>query len=159
MVSFPLMLSRSTIGKFQKELSSKKLNPAGGVLSALVASFSACLIEMACKLSLGKKEYKNVQKSVFKIHESAVDIKNKLSKLANDYEITDDKKSLKNGVEIMTSVRKLSQNLEVMAYKISKLGNKIARADAKTALHFAHAAGKSALEQIKRNQVSIKKLS
>lgn len=156
------MLGRSTINKFQKELSSKKLNPAGGVLSTLVASFSACLIEMACKLSLGKKEYKNVQKSVFKIHENAVDIKNKLSKLAEDYEVAEDiktlqyKKSLKNGIEIMTSVRKLSQNLEVMAYKISKLGNKTARADAKTALHFAHAAGKSALEHIRRNQSMLK---
>lgn len=159
MISFPLMLGRSTINKFRKELSSKKINPGGGVLSALTASFSASLIEMACNLSLNNIEYKNVQKSLFKIHKDTVEIKNKLSKLAEDYEVVGDKKSLKMGIQIQMSVRKLSQNLEVMAYKVSKLGNKTARADAKTALYFAHAAGKSALEHIRHNQSLIKSLS
>jgi formiminotetrahydrofolate cyclodeaminase len=158
-ISFPLMLGASTINKFQKELSSKKVNPGGGVLSALAASFSASLIEMACNLSLGNVEYKNVQKSLFKIHKDTIEIKNKLSKLASDYEVVNDKKSLKTGIEIQMSVRKLSQSLEVMAYKIAKLGNKMARADAKTALYFAHAAGKSALEHIRHNQALIKNLS
>ncbi len=152
------MLSSSTIGKFQKELSSKKINPGGGVVTALMASFAASLIEMACKLSIGKKEFKNVQKSIIKTHESSVDLKNKLLKLANEYQVVDDKKSLKSGIEMQRSVRKMSQSLEVLAYKVSKLGNKIARSDAKTALYLAHAAGKSALEHIKRSQASLKSL-
>ncbi len=152
------MLSKMTIGKFQKQLSSKKINPGGGVAAALIASFAASLIEMACNLSLGKKEYKNVQKSIIKIHKDAVESKNKLAKLASDYEIIKDKKSLKSGIEMQMVVRKQSQSLEVLAYKVSKLGNVEARADAKTALYLAHAAGKSALEHIKRNQAGLKSL-
>ena len=68
------------------------------------------------------------------------------------------KKALKYAIEVPFEVRKLSQAVEKLAYRVSKIGNKNALSDAKIAVHFAHASGKSALENIKTNKESLKKM-
>lgn len=172
-----IMINKQTIEKFQKELSSKSPTPGGGVIAALTGSFAASLIEMVCNLTVGKKGYENVQKSVIKIHKDAVELKVRLSKLAQEdklayekvavaYKIDKEnpkrkeliKKSLKYAIEVPMEVRKLCQEIEVLAYKIAKIGNKNARSDAKTALYMAHAASKSALENVKINKKSLASL-
>ena len=52
-------------------------------------------------------------------------------------------------------VRKLSQRLEEIGYKVSKIGNKNAVSDAKTAVYLARAASKSALENVVINKKAL----
>jgi formiminotetrahydrofolate cyclodeaminase len=67
------------------------------------------------------------------------------------------KKALKYAIEVPMEVRKISQELEKLAYRVSKIGNKNAISDAKTAIYLAHASGNQQ-ENIKINKVSLAKL-
>jgi len=161
-----------TLKEFQKELGSKKPTPAGGVVSALSGAFAASLIEMVCNLTLEKENYKKVRKDVIKIHKDVVELKKRLTNLAEEdkkaYEKViiayrkknkeQIKKALKYAIEVPFEVRKISQELEKLAYRVSKIGNRSALSDAKTAIYLAHASGKSALENIKINKESLNKL-
>lgn len=166
------MIQKQTLEKFQKELGSKNPTPGGGVIAALSASFSASLIEMVCNLTIDKKGYEKVQKDILKFHKDAIELKKKLSKLAEEDKKAYDKvivaykskskskitKALKYAIEVPMEVRRLSQTLEKLAYRVSKIGNKNAYSDSRTAIYLAHAASKSALENIKINKVSLGKI-
>lgn len=176
------MLNKQTIEEFQKELSSKNPTPGGGVVAALAASFAASLIEMVVNLTQGKKGYEDKEKILIKIAKDTVEIKKRLTVLAEEdakayakvmeaYRAKSDtsitgitsrkeniKKALKYAIEVPMEVRKLSHELEELAYRVSKVGNKNALSDARTAVHLARAAGKSALENIKINKVALAKL-
>lgn len=171
------MLHKQTLEQFQKELSSKNPTPGGGVVAALAASFAASLIEMVVNLTMGKKGYENKEKILIKIAKDTGEIKKRLTVLAEDdakayqkvmeaYKIAKEtpgrtsaiRKALKYAIEVPLEVRKLSHELEELGYRASKVGNKNASSDARTAIHLARAAGKSALENIKINKASLSKL-
>ena len=162
-------VNKQTIEKFQVELSSKKPTPGGGVVAALAASFSASLIEMVCNLTKSD--------SVLSISKRTREIKKRLTTLADAdvkafdlvmkaYKLGKEnpkrkgaiKKALRYAIEVPMEVRKLAQELEKIGYRVSKIGNKNAISDAKTAIHLAHAASKSALENVKINKEALKKL-
>ena len=171
------MLKKQTIEEFQKELSSKNPTPGGGVVAALAASFAASLIEMVVNLTMGKKGYKDKEQVLIKIAKDTGEIKKRLTVLTDedaeaykkvmeankiDKENPERKgkiqKALKYAIEVPMEVRKLSHELEELAYRVSKVGNKNALSDARTAVHLARAAGKSALENVKINKDALKKL-
>lgn len=171
------MINNQTLKQFQKELGSKNPTPGGGVVAALSGAFSASLVEMVCNLTIGKEKYEKSQKDIIKIRKDVIEYKEKLTKLAEDDKSAYDKvmkaylidknsavrkeqikKALKYAIEVPLEVRKISQELEKLAYKISKIGNKNALSDAKTAIYLAHASGKSALENIKINKISLSRL-
>ena len=171
------MLHKQTIEQFQRELSSKKPTPGGGVVAALAASFAASLIEMVVNLTIGKKGYEDKERVLLKIDKDTKEIKKRLTVLAEDdakayekvmeaYRINKEdkkrdeeiKKALRYAIEVPMEVRKLSHELEELGYRVSKVGNKNAVSDARTAIHLSRAAGKSALENIKINKDSLKKL-
>lgn len=161
-----------TLKQFQIELGSKNPTPGGGVMAALAGSFAASLIEMVCNLTIDKKGYEKVQKNILKIHKEVIELKKKLNNLAEEdkkaydkvikaYKTKDKvviKKSLKYAIEVPMEVRRLSQIVEKLGFRISKIGNKNAHSDARTAIYLAHAASKSALENIKINKESLRKL-
>lgn len=166
------MINSQTLQKFQKDLGSKNPTPGGGVVSALTASFAASLIEMVCNLTIDKKGYEKVQKDIIKCRKDAIEMKNKLIKLAEEDKRAYDKvikalkiknkekirKALNYAIEVPFKVREITKELEILAVKVGKIGNKNALSDAKTAVHLAHASGKSALENIKINKESLKKI-
>jgi formiminotetrahydrofolate cyclodeaminase len=168
-----MTISRQTIEQFQKELSSKNPTPGGGVVAGLSAQFAASLIEMVCNLTIGKKGYEKVGKIAIKLRKDASEIKTRLAKLTEEdarafdsvmkaYKSKDKpkiKKALKYAIEVPMEVRHLSQELEKIGYRVSKIGNKNAVSDAKTAIHLAHAASKSALENVSINKKALAKLS
>ncbi len=165
-------INKQTLKQFQSELGSKNPTPGGGVMAALAGSFAATLIEMVCNLTIDKKGYEKVQKAVIKIHKDALELKNKLSKLAEEDKKAYDKvmkayksknkdnikKSLKYAIEVPMEVRKLAQVVEKLGFHVSKIGNKNAISDTKTAVYLARAASKSALENIKINKASLARL-
>jgi len=171
------MINKQTIEEFQRELSSKSPTPGGGVVAALAAGFAASLIEMVINLTVGKKGYEDKEKTLIKIAKDTGEIRKRLTVLAEDdakayekvmeaYKIDKAKpgrkqeieKALKYAIEVPMEVRKLSHELEELGYRISKIGNRNAVSDARTAIHLSRAAGKSALENIKINKVALKKL-
>ena len=161
-----------TLKQFQLELGSKNPTPGGGVVAALAGSFAGSLIEMVCNLTIDKKGYEKVQKAILKIFKDTTELKKKLTKLAEEDKKAFDKvmiayksknkekikKSLKYAIEVPFEVRKISQELEKIAYRVSKIGNKNALSDARTAIYLARAASKSALENIKINKQALVKL-
>ncbi|AKM83366.1 hypothetical protein A2422_04120 [Candidatus Woesebacteria bacterium RIFOXYC1_FULL_31_51] len=165
-------VNKQTINKFQKELGSKNPTPGSGVVSALTASFAASLVEMVCNLTIDKVGYEKVQKDIIKYRKDVVETKNKLSKLAEEDKRACDKvvlaykiknkekirKALNYAINVSMKVREITKELEILAVKVGKIGNKNALSDAKIAVHFAHASGKSALENIKTNKESLKKM-
>lgn len=162
---------------FLKDLSSKNPTPGGGVVAALSGVIAASLIEMVGNLTIGKKGYENNQGAVLKILKDVEQTKKKLLRLLEedtkafekvmeayrmdrqDPKRTEKiKKTLQYAIDVPMEVRKLSKDLEAMALKIGKIGNKNAISDANTALHLSQAAQKSALENIKINKDSLKSL-
>lgn len=160
------------IKEFLGELSSKSPTPGGGVVAGLSAQFAASLIEMVCNLTIGKKGYKKVEKTAIKLKKDASELKARLAKLTEEdgrafdlvikaYKSKDKpkiKKALKHAIEVPMEVRRLAQELEKIGYGVSKIGNKNAVSDAKTAIHLAHAASKSALENVVINKRALAKL-
>ena len=160
------------ISKFLDDLASKNPTPGGGVVAALVASFSASLIEMVCNLTIDKKAYVAVQKRIIEYRKEASGIKARVFKLADEdakafdrvmkaYKSKDKlktKKALKYATQVPMEVRRLSQELEKIGYRVSKIGNRNALSDAKTAIHLARAASKSALENVVINKKALAKL-
>ena len=167
-----MKLQEQKIGTFLRDLASNNPTPGGGTVAALTATFSASLIEMVCNLTMNKKAYETVHKRINEYYIEASRIEGKLTKLADEdarafgevmksYKSKDKSKinkSLKYAIEVPTEVRKLSQVLEKIGYKVSKIGNKNARSDAKTAIYLARAASKSALENIVINKKALAKL-
>lgn len=177
------MINSQTLKQFQIELGSKNPTPGGGVMAALAGSFAASLIEMVCNLSIGKEKYKKNEKDLIKIHKDILELKKKLTNLAEEDKKAFDKvvvayqmeknptsprlrgarkeqikKALRYAIEVPMEVRRLSQSVEKLAYRVSKIGNKNAVSDAKTAIYLSHAASKSALENIKINKQALVKL-
>ncbi len=172
-----MKIKNQKLGLFLKELSSKNPTPGGGVVAALSGVIAGSLIEMVGNLTLGKKGYEDKEGEIRKILKNTGEIKDKLLRLLDEDTIAFEKvmeayrmdkadpkrvpaikKSLKYAIEVPLEVRKLSKDLETLAVKISKIGNKNALSDAHTAIHLSQAAGKSALENIKINKESLKKL-
>lgn len=170
-------IKNQSLEAFLKELSSKNPTPGGGVVAALSAVIAASLIEMVGNLTLGKKGYEKAEDTVHKIIKNTGEIKKKLLKLADedtkafnkvmDAYRTDKndpdrkekiKKALTYAIDVPMEVRKLSKELEGLAVRIGKIGNKNASSDASTAVYLLQAAQKSALENIKINKESLKSL-
>lgn len=73
-----------TVKDFLAEISSENPTPAGGSVSAFSGVLSACLLEMCCKLTIGREKYKSVEK-IFKNYLKEIEIlKEKLEKLYGD---------------------------------------------------------------------------
>ena len=132
---------------------------------------------MVCNLTLGRRGYEKIQKDILKIHKDTVEFKKRLEKLAEEdkkaydkvmaaYKIDKERagrndairKALRYAIDVPLEVREISQHLEVLAGKVTKIGNRYAVSDAKSAAHLAHAAGKAALENIKINKEALAKL-
>lgn len=170
-----MSIKTKTLESFLEDLSSKNPTPGGGAVAALSGVIAASLIQMVANLTIGKKGYEKVEGPMHKILKDSDQIKKKLLKLVDEdtkafekvmegYR-TDKadpkrkekiKKALNYAIDVPMEVRKLSKDLESMAVKVSKIGNKNAVSDAGTAMHLAQAAQKSALENIKINKESLK---
>lgn len=173
-----MKISEQKIESFLKDLSSKKPTPGGGVVAALSGVMAASLIEMVCNLTIGKKGYEAREGAIAKVLREATRIKKRLSVLSEEdakafekvlaaYKTNKEnpkrkeaiKKALRHAIEVPFEVRKLTQELEGLARRASKIGNKNAQSDAKSAYHLAHAAGKSALENININKKALARLT
>lgn len=172
------MFNDLTLGELLAQISSNQPTPGGGVVAALAGQFSASLIIMVCNLTLNKKGYEKVQQKITRYLHQAQTIKETLKQLAEDdqdafnsvmsaYKSRKDDPlksneqlilSLKAATLVPSKVRKNALVLKRIAQKIALIGNINAYSDAMSAVYLAEASAKSALENIKINQKSLRSL-
>ncbi len=160
-----MRIKQQKIEDFLDKLSSNSPTPGGGAVAALVGAMAASLVEMVANLTIGKKGYEKQQKDVEILRYKAVNAKKKLLDLADEdvkafdqvltaYKSKDKKrieKALMKATEIPLGTAKVSSELEKVAARIAKIGNKNANSDANTAMHLSQAAKLSALENVRIN--------
>lgn len=157
------------IEDFLKGLGSSSPTPGGGAVAAVTAAMSASLVEMVANITVGRKRYQEVQGEVIKISTEASQLsKNLLSLADEDVKAFDEviaayrsknkakiKKALLLAIDVPSRVSRLSQQVERLGVEIVKIGNKNALSDARSAMHLARAAYKSAQENIKINKKAL----
>lgn len=130
-------------------------------MSVHAAVSATSLIALTCDNTLSNEKYEKVKKTVLKLHKDVLEFNKKLLILETDYQKNESdkvgKESLKKAIKISLEVRKVAQSIEKIGYRLTKIGEKNMHADARTAIHLAHAASKSALENIKANKDILKK--
>ena len=131
-------------------------------MSVHAAVSATSLIALTCDNTLGNEKYEKVKKTILKLHKDVLEYNKKLLILETDYQKNEtakiSKESLKKAINISLEVRKVAQSVEKIGYRLTKIGDKNMHADARTAIHLAHASSKSALENIKVVKQSLAKL-
>lgn len=172
-----MKIQEQTISKFLDDLSSSSPTPGGGAVAALSGAMAASLVEMVCNLTIGKKGYENVESSMQKVGRETQVLRKKLVKLADEdvtaynlvmtaYKLPKENKNRKEEIEktliyameVPRRVAGFAKEVETLAKKVVRIGNKNAISDAKTAGHLAKAAYSSAMENVRINKVSLASL-
>lgn len=161
------------IGEFLDSVASKTPTPGGGAVAAVTGAMAASLVEMVCNLTIGKKNYPDVQDEMIRVAERASELSQELLDLADrDSEAfekvmtayrTEDKDKIKGtlltAIEVPQKVAELCENVRELAEIVAELGNTNAHSDAMSAEHLAFAAIQSATENVEINKKSIQALS
>lgn len=122
-------------------------------MSIHAAVSATSLIALTCDNTLSNEKHEKVKNTILKLHKDVLEYNKKLLILETDYQKNDSKKiekdNLKKAINISLEVRKVAQAVEKIGFRLTKIGDKNMHADARTAIHLAHASSKSALENIK----------
>lgn len=129
-------------------------------VSIHTAISATSLVALICDNTLINPKYEKVKRFILKIHKDVLDFNKKLIILETDHQKLETKKvskdNLKKAVNISLDVRKISQNIEKISFRLTKIGDKAMHAEARTAIHLSHAASKSALESAKQFKAQVK---
>ncbi len=161
------------IGEFLDSVASKAPTPGGGAVAALTGAMAASLVEMVCNLTIGKKNYPEVQDEMIRIAERASELSQELLDLADrDSEAfekvmeaykTSDKEKIKGAlliaIEAPKKTAELCENVRELAEITAELGNTNAHSDAISAEHLAFAGVQSAVENIEINKKALTALA
>ncbi len=172
-----MKIKEQKINDFLESVSAKTSTPGGGAVAALSGAMAAALIEMVCNLTIGKKGYEKMEKDIKILRYKAIKTKKgflksadrdveAFNKVMEAYKIPKTDKSrmskiqraLKYATEVPTQTAKLAVEIEKLAKRVAKIGNKNAISDAKTAGHLAKAAYSSAMENVKINKDTLARL-
>lgn len=158
---------------FFEDLASNKPSPGGGSVAALTGVQAVCLVLMVSRLTLGKKNYDDVQGEVEEIIEKALSVKDTLMlKVEDDIHVFQDimrcytlpkdqkKESLKEALKKSAyfSFSMVEDALEILklANRIGKIGNKNLISDVAIAVSLAIATIESSVINVRINLKSLK---
>jgi formiminotetrahydrofolate cyclodeaminase len=79
-----MMLIDLKLSEFIDELASEKPAPGGGSAAALAGALSAALASMVCRLTIGKKKYKDVEDEMKLILKETENLRETLAKLIDE---------------------------------------------------------------------------
>jgi methenyltetrahydrofolate cyclohydrolase len=71
-----------TVESFLDRLASESATPGGGSAAALTGAMAAALVSMVCNLTIGKKQYEDVQREMQSVRERAENLRADLQRLA-----------------------------------------------------------------------------
>lgn len=167
-----MTIKNQKINEFLEDVASSHPTPGGGAVAAITAATAASLVEMVCSLTVGKKNYLDVQKRIEVIARHAKEARIELLDIADaDTEAFDKvmtayksgkkdeiKAALYWAIEVPQKVASIAGEIQIYAVEISKIGNKNAYSDAMSAEHLANAAIESAQENIEINKKALASL-
>jgi glutamate formiminotransferase/formiminotetrahydrofolate cyclodeaminase len=152
------------------ELASASPVPGGGSAAALGAVLAAGLVEMVCRLTIGRKAYAQTEGRVIELLAEAGRLRGELRGLVDDdaaayekvgaaYKLPQDDRgrvqridaALLGAARVPLTVARGAARLLALADELSAIGNKNARSDAAVAHHFARAALLGAIENVRVN--------
>lgn len=159
-------IKEQRVKDFLKDLASKSPTPGGGAVAAITGAIAASLVEMVCNLTIGKKDYLDVQNKVVTISKEVQCLSKELQNLADKdsksfqnvikaYKSGDKgkiKKTLIVATEVPEKTAKYCKKVQELAEIMVRIGNKNAYSDAMSAGHLAFAAMQSAQENIEINK-------
>ena len=153
------------------DLENKELEIAGGSVVGINLSIVNSLIIYIANLTVGKKNYQDVQDKVKEILEQAEDIKKRslnsidkdkevLEKILNTYKNRKENPNeyeniCKEAVEFALDVIELAYKTENLSKQISKVGNRMLASDFKICKYYAEASIKASKENLYINLESI----
>lgn len=156
------------------DLENSRVNIAGGSTIGMVLSITNALITYVSNLTIGKKNYQDVEFKVKEILKRAKYLKKQSLELIDKDKIMLDKildayktrkqneenyqNILKEAVEFCEEVLNISLRTLSLTKLISKVGNKMLESDFKICMYYAIASVMSAVENIKINLKDLKDL-
>lgn len=160
-----MTIKSQKIEKFLDDVASASPTPGGGAVAAISAAFAASLVEMVCNLTIGKKNYIDVEKRMkeiallmkearFTLMDLADADSEAFDKVMQAYKTKDNlkiKAALYWAIEVPKKVAEIAEEIRLSALEVSKIGNKNAYSDAASAEYLANAAYESAQENIEIN--------
>ena len=164
----------ATLDGFLQDLASARPVPGGGSASALAGAIAAALVEMVCRLTIGKKAYAAVEPRMNEILAEAGRLQGELQRLVDEdaaayakvseaYKLPKDAPDRTRVIDAallgaalapLAGARKAVAVGE-LAREAGQIGNKNARSDAAVARHLALAAVKGMLENVRINLASL----
>ena len=160
-----MTIKNQKIEEFLENVASVSPTPGGGSVAAVTAALAASLVEMTCALTIGRKDYEEVQERVKEIDGIMKEARLTLLDLADAdsdafdkvmqaYKTKDNAKikaALYWAVEVPKKVAEAADEIRILALEMSKIGNKNAYSDAASAEYLANAAYESAQENVEIN--------
>jgi glutamate formiminotransferase/formiminotetrahydrofolate cyclodeaminase len=159
---------------FISDLASATPTPGGGSAAAYSGAMAAGLVSMVTRLSIGKKQYQDVEKELNKILERSESLRKDLEaavevdsaayqKVMEAYKESKENPERKEliqaatlyAAEVPLEVARKSQEVLQLAITAAEIGNKNAITDAGTALNLAYAAIISAAYNVRVNLASL----
>jgi formiminotetrahydrofolate cyclodeaminase len=161
------MIEDQPIQRFLDELASGSPTPGGGGVAALMGAMGAALIGMVCHLTIGKKNYADVEEEMRATAAAAEELRGRLTELIRaDAEVFDRvmaayglpkdtgermqaraeaiQSTLKAATDVPLRCAKASAEVIELSRVVAERGNKNVVSDAGVAVLAAHAALKSA---------------
>lgn len=158
------MIKDRKIEEFLNDVASSRPTPGGGAVAALAGAEAAGLVEMVCNLTKPYGSLAEAAAEAKKLRSDLLDLADEdvkaFDRVVFAYKLKDNeeiKNSLNRAIEVPEKVKKLSRRVEELAKEVSQIGNKNTISDAKTAVHLAVAAQKSAEENIEVNKLALEK--
>jgi formiminotetrahydrofolate cyclodeaminase len=160
-----MTIKNQKIDEFLESVASASPTPGGGATAALVGALAAALVEMVCNLTIGRKNYIDVEKRMILLSAKMKELRHELmdladadsdafSKVMEAYKSKDKSKieaALFWATEVPKKVVELADEVRGLAVEVAKTGNKNAYSDAASAEYLANAAIESAQENIEIN--------
>lgn len=158
------MIRTQTFEQFLGELSSNKPTPGGGAVAALSGAMAAGLVEMVVNLTKGEAiknlgiKAKELEKKLVDLADADVAAFDAVMHAYHSKNTDLIRDALKQAIIIPEQTKEYACLIEEIAKVVEKEGNKNAVSDARTAIHLAQAAQKSAQENIDINEDALAKL-
>ena len=78
------MIKDDSIQKFLDELASSSSTPGGGSAAAVMGAMGAALVSMVCNLTIGKKNYTEVEAEMREVLGQSENLRHRLTGMIND---------------------------------------------------------------------------
>ena len=163
-----------TVQQFLDELASKAPVPGGGSVSALGGALAAGLVTMVCDLTIGKKQYADVEAEILEYREQAEALRARLQallqadvevygRLSTAYKLprgTDEEQADRyaaiqeatiEATKVPLEIAEIAAEVVALAGPVAEKGSKVAVSDAGIAAILGEAAVHSALMNVKIN--------